>query len=84
MTDSTKMTEVLSLGSDLQKYTIVAQLNYILLAPLGTPNDLDKCLTLQDLQRMATGSYSPSNMGSVTWGPMEIKDYLFNNWIVRP
>lgn len=84
LTDNAKITEVLNLGSDLQKYTIVAQLNYILLAPLGAPNDLDRCLTLQDLQRMASGSYSPSNMGSVTWGPMEIKDYLFNNWIVRP
>lgn len=84
LTDSAKMTDVLSMGGDLQKYTIVAQLNYILLAPLASPNDLDKCLTLQDLQRMASGSYSPSNLGTVTWGPMEIKSYLFNNWIVRP
>jgi len=84
LSDTAIVKEVLSMGSDLQKYTIVAQLNYVLLAPLSSPNDLDKCVTLLDLRQMASGSYSPPNMVNVTWGPLDIVDYLYNNWIVRP
>lgn len=82
--DTAKVKDVLTVGSDFQKYLIVAQLNYILLAPLLSPNDLDMCLSLADLQQMAKGSYSPQNMPGVVWGPAQIKDYLYNNWIVRP
>lgn len=84
LSDNAKVKEVLSIGSDLQKYTIVAQLNFILLAPLGAPNDLDKCVTLKDLSEMASGSYSPLDDSKVIWGPLEIKRYLYNNYIVRP
>lgn len=84
LNDAAMVKDILAMGSDLQKYTIVAQLNYILLAPLSSPNNLDKCVTLLDLQQMASGSYSPPNMPNVTWGPQDIVDYLYNNWIVRP
>lgn len=84
LNDTAMVKDILSMGSDLQKYTIVAQLNYVLLAPLTSPNDLDKCVTLLDLRQMASGSYSPPNMVNVTWGAQDIVDYLYNNWIVRP
>lgn len=84
LSDDAKVQSILSMGSDLQKYTIVAQLNYILLAPLSSPNNLDKCVTLLDLQQMASGSYSPPNMPGVTWTAQDIVDYLYANWIVRP
>jgi len=84
MSDSAKVKDILSFGTDLQKYTIVAQLNYLLLAPLAPPNDLDRCVTLVELKEMATGVYTPPNMPNVVWGPAQIKDYLYNNWIVVP
>ena len=84
LSDTATVKYILSNGTDLQKYTIVAQLNYVLLAPLSSPNDLDKCVTLLDLRQMASGSYSPPNMVNVTWGAQDIVDYLFNNWIARP
>lgn len=84
LNDSAKVKDVLAYGSDLQKYTIVAQLNYLLLAPLPTPNDLDRCVTLVELKEMATGTYTPPNMPNVVWGPAQIKEYLYNNYIVVP
>lgn len=72
---------VLTNGSDLQKSLIVAQLNYILLSPLSR-NELEKCLPPGELQKMASGSYSPSGLG-VTWDSVKIKQYLFDNWIAR-
>lgn len=72
---------VLTSGSDLQKSTIVAQLNYLLLSPLSR-NELEKCFPPGELQKMASGSYSPSGLG-VTWDSTKIKKYLFDNWIAR-
>lgn len=73
--------DVLTSGSDLQKSTIVAQLNYLLLSPLSG-NELEKCFPPGELQKMASGSYSPSGLG-VTWDSTKIKQYLFDNWIAR-
>lgn len=73
--------EVLTSGSPLQKSVIVAQLNYVLLSPLSG-NELEKCFPPGELQKMASGSYSPSGLG-VTWDSTKITKYLFDNWIAR-
>lgn len=83
LSDSATVKTVLSSGGEFQKYIIVAQLNYVLLAPLASPNDLDRCITLAELKKMASGSYSPPNV-DVVWNQTDIKNYLYNNWIVRP
>ncbi len=83
LSDTATVKSVLSSGSKFQKYIIVAQLNYILLAPLASPNDLDHCVTLAELKKMASGSYTPPNV-AIVWNSTDIKNYLYNNWIVRP
>ena len=57
---------------------IAAQLNFILLAP-NAANDIEKCLTLDELKsmsRLAYPSYSP-------WSSKMVLSYLNENWIVR-
>ncbi|MDO8179450.1 MAG: hypothetical protein Q7T62_14510 [Undibacterium sp.] len=76
-----KVKDVLASGSDLQKSTLVAQLNYILLSPLGS-NQMESCLPPQALQAMARGTYSPAGLNR-TWDAAAIKKYLFENWIAR-
>ena len=83
LSNSAYVKVVLSSGTDFQKYIIVAQLNYILLAPLASPYDLDRCVTLAELKKMASGSYSPPNV-SFVWNQTDIVSYLFNNWIIQP
>lgn len=78
---SAKVNTVLSTGSDLQKSTIVAQLNYILLSPLAA-NQLEMCLPPAALQQMADGTYKPSGTGQA-WDSAKIKKYLYENWIAR-
>jgi hypothetical protein len=73
--------DVLTNGSSLQKSTIVAQLNYLLLSPLSQ-NELEQCLPSGELQKMASGSYSPSGIGQ-TWDSEKIRQYLYANWIAR-
>ena len=73
---------LLSPGS-FQTYTLVAQLNFLLLSPVAS-NQIEKCVTALDLKEMASGSYSPRNLTTVTWGPVEIQKYLTENWIVIP
>ncbi|MBK7422851.1 MAG: hypothetical protein IPJ48_06975 [Propionivibrio sp.] len=74
---------VLSNGTEFQKVMIVAQLNYFLLAPLAPPNDMDMCITLTELQKMVSGTYTPPNLGK-TWLSPDIIKYLKENYIVRP
>jgi len=81
-TDAT-VVSVLSSGGEFQKYIIVAQLNFLLLAPLASPNDLDMCISSIELKKMASGSYTPPNL-TVVWNSTDIKNYLYENWIVRP
>ncbi|MBK1679323.1 hypothetical protein [Rhodocyclus tenuis] len=83
MSDTDIVVNVLN-TKDFRSYVIVAQLNYLLLAPLATPNDLDRCVTLVELKEMATGTYTPPNMRHVVWGQGQIIEYLNNNWIVVP
>lgn len=78
---SAKVKTVLSTGSDLQKSTIVAQLNYILLSPLAA-NQLEMCLPPAALQQMADGTYKPTGTGQA-WDSAKIKKYLYENWIAR-
>lgn len=60
------------------KAVIVAGLNYAL---LGNSRGLAKCMMPIDLQEMANGSVQISK--TVTWGPTEIRDYLYNNYVAR-
>jgi hypothetical protein len=59
----------------------VARMNTILV-----PN-VKSCLTSStyedQLKLMATGTYSPSNLGGVVWNQTMIMQYLEQNWIVR-
>jgi hypothetical protein len=68
-------------GSQWQKYMIVARMNTILIA------NVKSCLTSSNhadqLKLMATGTYSPSNLGGVVWDQAMIMQYLEQNWIVR-
>ncbi len=68
-------------GSQWQKYMIVARMNTILIA------NVKSCLTssthVDQLKLMATGTYSPSNLGGVVWNQTMIMQYLEQNWIVR-
>jgi hypothetical protein len=78
---STKVVDVLLLSSDsFQAYIIVAQLNHLLLASSGW----DMCLSLDEINDMADGQYSPGDKQSVVWEQGDIKKYLYENWIVRP
>jgi hypothetical protein len=78
--DRTKIVDVLANSNSFQAYIIVAQLNHLLLAASGW----DNCLTLDEINEMATGSYSPGNSQDVVWLSDDIKKYLYENWIVRP
>lgn len=71
---------VLTSGTELQKSTIVAQLNYLLLSPYAA-NEIEMCLPFSDLQKMADGTYAPS--GGSTWTVTQVKAYLYHNWIAR-
>ena len=74
------MKTVLTSGTDLQKSTIVAQLNYLLLSPYAA-NEIEECLAFSDLQKMADLTYQPS--GQSLWSASTIKTYLYNNYIAR-
>lgn len=78
---SSKVKDVLTSGSSLNKSTLVAQLNYVLLSPLAA-NQLERCLAPEALQRMATGSYSPAGINQ-TWDASKITKYLYENYIAR-
>lgn len=71
---------VLTSGSSLQKSTIVAQLNYVLLSPLAS-NNMESCLAFDKLTEMASGSYYPDGAGGPSWGADKIVRYLKENWI---
>ncbi len=83
LTDSTTIKTVLTSGTDFQKYIICAQLNYLLLSTIPN-NDMDLCISFEELKKMATGLYSPPNMPSVTWTTTDIVNYLHNNWFTQP
>lgn len=64
--------------SEFAKYLVVAQLNrYLLAAGVWDP----QCVTQTELSAMATLTY-PS--ATSHWTEQQVKDYLYNNWIVRP
>jgi hypothetical protein len=75
-----KVVDVLAISNSFQAYIIVAQLNHLLLASSGW----DKCLSLEEINDMADGQYSPGDVQSVVWVQNDIKKYLYENWIVRP
>jgi hypothetical protein len=75
-----KLWDKISNGSQWQKYMIVARLNTLLVTNVKT------CLSSSNadqLKLMATGSYTPSNLGGVVWNQAQIMQYLEENWIVR-
>lgn len=69
-------------ADDYRKRVLIAQLNLLTLNTTNSglqDNDLDYCITLTQLNQMATGTYRFSS--NKTWGPTEIKDYLISNWM---
>ncbi len=76
-----KVVTILSSGTDLQKYTLVAQLNFKCLSSQST-SEIERCVSIEQLKMMATGTYSP--LPGVTWNSTEIKNYLYSNWIAVP
>lgn len=66
-----------------KKRVLVAQLNLFTLTGPNSgwlANDLDNCVTMQQLNEMATGSYI---VAGKTWSSTDISNYLFNNWMAR-
>jgi hypothetical protein len=76
-----KLWEKICNGSQWQKYMIVARMNTKLIV------NVKSCMTssthVDQLRLMATGTYSPSNLGGVVWNQTMIMQYLEHNWIVR-
>ena len=74
-----KMVDFLSReGSLFQKTVVIAQLNAYLLPSVR------RCVSLEVLKTMASGSYSPPHLASVVWSQSDIVQYLQNNWIATP
>jgi hypothetical protein len=71
---------VLTNGTPLQKSTIVAQLNYLILSPLSG-NQMESCLAFDKLTEMASGTYYPLGTDGQAWYADEIVRYLRENWI---
>lgn len=74
---SKKVIEFLGSGSAFQKAIVVAQLNGLLLPSVGN------CITIGELRKMASGSYSPPHL-NVVWNQTDILQYLQSNWIAVP
>lgn len=64
-------------GTEFQKTVIVAQLNALLLS------SVQNCITLAELNKMASGMYSPPHV-DVIWYKQDIVKYLQSNWIAVP
>jgi hypothetical protein len=78
---SRKVKELLTNGTNLEKSTLVAQLNFCLLSPLSA-NELESCLNSSALQKMAMGTYTPAGINQ-TWDANKITKYLYENYIAR-
>lgn len=61
---------------------VVAQLNLFTLVGRDdlAKNDLDNCVTMSQLNEMATGSFQ---VGGQSWSSSTISSYLYNNWMAR-
>jgi len=69
--------------TEWKKRVLVAQLNLFTLTGPNSgwlSNDLDNCVTMDQLNQMATGSYVVAGQ---TWGSSQISSYLYNNWMAR-
>lgn len=69
------------LSNDAKTYALVAQLNYVVLKNVKFSNGIDDCLREGQLAQMATGTYMENGQA---WDLQKVKDYLYNNWVVRP
>lgn len=67
--------------NDLKTYPLFAQLNYLILKQVRFNNDIDRCIKNDQLAEMASGTYLENGR---SWGFQKVKDYLYNNYIVRP
>lgn len=72
-----KVVDFLGTGTEFQKTIVVAQLNCYLLSSVRN------CVSLTELKKMASGSYSPPHL-DVTWNQNDIIVYLQSNWIAVP
>jgi hypothetical protein len=68
-------------STDNRTYALIGQLNYAVLKRARFKNDIDMCLKDGQLNDMARLAYTENG---VTWNMAKVKDYLHNNWIVRP
>lgn len=82
LSDTSTVKTILGSSTDLVKFTLCAQLNYLLLSPLGT-NEMESCINFNELKKMASGIYTPPSMPTVTWNSTDIVNYLNNNWYTR-
>jgi hypothetical protein len=81
LTGSNQLMNKLKMGTQFQKYMLVARLNAKFVA------NVQKCLrnNLTDqLPLMASGTYSPPNLPHVVWNQTDIINYLTANYMVRP
>lgn len=74
---SKKVVNFLGSGTEFQKTVVVAQLNALLLS------SVQNCITLAELNKMASGMYSPPHV-DVIWYKQDIVKYLQTNWIAVP
>lgn len=79
---SAKVRNVLGTGSGagtpFQKAVITAQLNFKTVSGYSQ-NEMESCLAFDQLQTMASGSYSPAELG-VNWNQADIIRYLRENY----
>lgn len=62
-------------------YALIAQLNYVILKQVRANNGIDDCLRPGQLEDMARGTYMENG---ASWTLQKVKEYLYNNYIVRP
>jgi hypothetical protein len=70
----------LSSGADAT-YALIGQMNYAVLKLARFKNDIDMCLKDGQLGMMASGQYTENGQ---PWTMSKVRDYLYNNWVVRP
>ena len=68
-------------SADDKTYALIGQLNYAVLKLARFKNDIDMCLKDGQLTSMAGGTYTENG---THWDLAKVKNYLYNNWIVRP
>jgi len=82
LTNTTLLLTALKSSNHFDSYTLAAQLNYALLAQR---NGWTECISQQELQDMALGSYKTLGNNFAGCGSYKnfVTTYLYNNWMVQ-